>query len=372
MSPLSRMCFSSRVTLAAALLLFGVPSVGTTQTSARLVDLGTLGGLSSFAYGVNDRGDVVGESYIADDRTRHGFLWQRGIMIDLGTLAGHTGSIALDINNQGQIIGNSYDDVETQPFIWSDGVMTALPLLPGHRTGTALSVNDRGQVVGASEGQAVLWDDGVVVRLRVSGSTNSVARGINEQGLVVGVAEVGTTEPRLQAILWEKGVARRLAAPALPGCPDGSCVLSSEAMAISSEGIITGVVADEERLHAVRWSKERGADLGTLPNALDAFLHPGSVNDDGDAAGGASIILEGIGVAVPVVWIDGTIRALPTLDAPIPHATATAISNNRHVVGLSAVSDFDSHAVLWTVTPPDRKAPRIRLTARGEIGRAHV
>ena len=41
-----------------------------------MVDLGTLGGTSSFAYAVNARGQVVGGSTTAGDAELHAALWQ--------------------------------------------------------------------------------------------------------------------------------------------------------------------------------------------------------------------------------------------------------------------------------------------------------
>jgi probable HAF family extracellular repeat protein len=68
------------------------------------VDLGTLGGANSQAFGVNDRGQVVG---FADTPTSsQAFLWQRGTMTSLATLAGGS-SGATDINNRGQVVGNA-------------------------------------------------------------------------------------------------------------------------------------------------------------------------------------------------------------------------------------------------------------------------
>ena len=48
-------------------------------------DLGTLGGDSSQAYGINDNGQVVGVSTLADGVTSHAFLWTEDTgMVDLG------------------------------------------------------------------------------------------------------------------------------------------------------------------------------------------------------------------------------------------------------------------------------------------------
>jgi probable HAF family extracellular repeat protein len=45
----------------------------------RGTDLGTLGGIYSAAAGINDQGQVVGYSLLANS-TSHAFLWQDGVM----------------------------------------------------------------------------------------------------------------------------------------------------------------------------------------------------------------------------------------------------------------------------------------------------
>ena len=51
-----------------------------------VVDLGTLGGNHSFAYGINGSGQVVGCSETTDN-VNYAFLYANGTMLDLGTLA---------------------------------------------------------------------------------------------------------------------------------------------------------------------------------------------------------------------------------------------------------------------------------------------
>lgn len=86
-------------------------------------DLGTLGGKRSSATAVNDAGQVVGYSYLADNITQHAFLGEvgRGRMIDLNTLlppgSGWTLTWAEDINNLGQIVGRGFYQGREQAFL---------------------------------------------------------------------------------------------------------------------------------------------------------------------------------------------------------------------------------------------------------------
>src|SRR5215469_15526134 len=75
-----------------------------------LTDLGTLGGTFSQAFGVNDKGWVVGFATTEGDISLHAFLWRRGVMTDLGTLGGSDplpSSAANAVNNRGEIVGIS-------------------------------------------------------------------------------------------------------------------------------------------------------------------------------------------------------------------------------------------------------------------------
>jgi probable HAF family extracellular repeat protein len=69
------------------------------------IELGTLGGASSTAYGINDAGQVVGFSQNSGDGAKHAVLWNGSNPTDLGAFG--LESQARDINNAGQVVGYS-------------------------------------------------------------------------------------------------------------------------------------------------------------------------------------------------------------------------------------------------------------------------
>jgi probable HAF family extracellular repeat protein len=74
--------------------------------NGKLTDLGTLGRRTTYAYALNDHGQVVGES-VTTTGAYHAFVWENGTMTDLGTLPGDRYSHAWAITNSGQIVGTS-------------------------------------------------------------------------------------------------------------------------------------------------------------------------------------------------------------------------------------------------------------------------
>jgi probable HAF family extracellular repeat protein len=105
-------------------------------------DLGTLPRDSfSRALGINDSGQVVGDSYTAFSAP-HAFLWDavNGIQ-DLGTLPGGGFSRALGINDNGQVVGSATTaDGSYDAFVWQNGTMSDLndliPPAPAGRLGS--------------------------------------------------------------------------------------------------------------------------------------------------------------------------------------------------------------------------------------------
>jgi probable HAF family extracellular repeat protein len=147
----------------------GVPTVDPFfWEKGKMVDIGTLGGTLGYPFWMNSRGQIVGDSNLAGDQTTHAFLWdKKGGLKDLGTLGG-TYSNANWINDGGEIVGGSNipADAEYHPFLWKNGVMTDLGSVAGDICNGANSINSQEQVVGFgsadcnSEDHAFLSENG--------------------------------------------------------------------------------------------------------------------------------------------------------------------------------------------------------------------
>jgi probable HAF family extracellular repeat protein len=189
------------------------------QSATGMIGLESLGAFPTTARAINDRGQIVGDGALpagSEDR-QHALLWESGTgMTDLRTLCvasfvcGLTSS-AFAINARGQVVGtsdNGADDVWSHAFIWErDTGMIDLGTLGGEYS-TAYAVNARGQVVGWSgitgngQSHAFLWQSGTgMIDLGTLDGGSSSAVTISERGHIVGSS---TTAKGLQlhAVLW--------------------------------------------------------------------------------------------------------------------------------------------------------------------------
>jgi probable HAF family extracellular repeat protein len=122
----------------------------------KVTNLGSLGGaFGNQAHGMNNRGQVVGASDLAGDSVFHGFVWSQSTgMQDIPPLSGDTYSVALGINDAGEVGGVSIDATFTilRAFVVVDGVPTDLNTLISPdsplQLQTACGINSRGEITG--------------------------------------------------------------------------------------------------------------------------------------------------------------------------------------------------------------------------------
>jgi uncharacterized membrane protein len=184
-------------------------------------DLGTLGtGTDAQAGLINERGQVVGWSYINSvpsalcagggfSLTTDSFIWdKKNGMTDIGSFGG-TCTLAVDLNNRGQIVGGSAlaGDATTHPFVWNATTGITDLLDPSDSSyGFAEGENAHGDVAGGTCDSvtcyAVLWRkrSGKWQRTDLSTITDNAFSGsVNASEQVIG--NFGTSSST--AFLWE-------------------------------------------------------------------------------------------------------------------------------------------------------------------------
>jgi probable HAF family extracellular repeat protein len=310
--------------------LIGLPAAhAVLWRDGQITDLGTLpGGYESFAWGVNNLGQVVGDatnatvdrySYyyaqilgISNGTQTRAFLWDKQSgMQDLGTLGGPDAWAAF-INANGDVAGISLTSFTANP----DNGPTCAPNVPsqnpffwekstgmidmgsfGGTCGAPQAINSRGQVVGGSylagnaAVHAFLWQKSGHPQLKDLGSLggdNSVALWINDSGDVIGYADIPNSKGCIgvacvhHAFLWKHGEMKDLGSIGSDPC--------SRAISINSRGQIVGATAavcGAVLTHGFLWENGGPAiDLNTLVNSPGmALTMPLYISESGEIAG---------------------------------------------------------------------------------------
>ena len=143
---------------------------------------------ASFGFCINNHGQVAGYSWINyDNNVAHAFLYSGGSAKNLGTLGGGA-SMAEGINNSGEVVGQS--DTRNGAwcaFLYSNGSMQSLA-----PASAANGINDLGQIVGQNGGHAFILTDGLMQDLNDylvevdPDWTLADATGINDAGQICG------------------------------------------------------------------------------------------------------------------------------------------------------------------------------------------
>ena len=227
------------------------------------VDLGDLGDTTlhnrwTYANAWNAKGQIVGRSQVRDRSVIgteygsvpglfHPYLWENGVMRDLGVLAplpcptsapatatDCNWGEALDINDNGVVVGNANGtDGKTRAFIWENGVMRDLGVAPGHST-AVVGINDRGQVLGTIDMYIpFFWENGAS---QIISDGNLYARALGPNGEVIGFARGG-------GVVWQNG---RL-----------TVLGEGDPQAINSRGEIVGFSGWNSFTRATLWRRKR-------------------------------------------------------------------------------------------------------------------
>ena len=242
--------------------------------------------ISSRAYALNEHGQSVGWWAIGTEATttrRQATLWHKGTTRFLGTLPGRGSSEATGINERGEIIGTSYvlgkhdtfvEQRHEQAFIWKNGTMRAL-LLPSDDTSWVHAINDRSQAIGTSCAESLehpaffvcrgfLWDNGTMRDLR-----RFFPQVINNRGQMLGSDH---PDHNVLEFLRDGGQITKVEELGLRHATD-----------INDRGDIVGIVDATEGARAALWHDGTLTNLGALPGARSSI--PREITNRGQILG---------------------------------------------------------------------------------------
>lgn len=344
-----------------------------------IIDLGTLGGPFSIAFDVNDAGRVVGAA-TPPSGNQHAFIWDRGTMTDLGTLGGPNSqasgrnlqrelaivSETADMDPLGEDFCGLHTGFVCRAAVWRAGVMTALPTLGGINS-TALEINDQGEIVGTSDDgtadascappqkthfQAVVWSpktDKVRKLAPLPGDEVGFALKNNDHGQVVGSSglcsntTVGALPIGPHAVLWDNGKPINLGSLGDPNL--------SVAVDINNRGQVIGSAGyPDGTLHPFMWTKSTGIrDLGLMSaDPADAKNTAFAINDRGQMVGASCDAT--LSTCRGYLWQNGVmtdINSLLPANSALYVLNPFGINNNGDIVGLAVVtSTGEVHAFL--------------------------
>jgi probable HAF family extracellular repeat protein len=325
-----------------------------------VIDLGTLGGTQSWAYSINDNGQIVGYAYDSSGHRRACLFDSTGggANIDLGTMNGYETGWARSINSFGQIVGR----IEKNPINYQPPYSRAC-LFDNSGAGAnqnlgfdgAWSINNKGNIVGATNNLACLYTTSnqipSVINLGTfSGkepeSKMSFAYSINNNDNIIGEVIYGSDPQSYEyhACLFDKtGNGNNMNLGALGG-------FQSRAHSINDYDQIVGWAENGSGIPSACLFDITGEganlDLGTIDNAPSVAYYINNNNQIVGQVGGKACLFDSSG--------QGNNVDLNSLINPSSGWTlkyAQGINNNGWIVGLGTNPEGQSRAFLLTPEP---------------------
>jgi probable HAF family extracellular repeat protein len=305
----------------------------------RYENLGNLGGThsyGSFGYkevGINDAGQVVGYSYMADEAT-HAFVKSPGQdMVDLGNIPDSTENRAACINNQG-IIGGWYRDRSLGYFVYHGcewlkvgDVYQRTDMDETMRS--VYGINDAGYLVGGEYHAMVKTPEGLVDLNTLPGGSQSTATGINRANTIVGFSLDSSFTPT--ACFWTYSNGSFSTAASLFG------VNNSKAFAINNSGQAVGWSISANANHAVL--KSPGKPMQDLGNLGQSSSYAYDINDSGWVVGHTSFAITAF-LWTPDEGMQDLNNLVVNLPAGVHLNYAFAINNRGEIAGYTSNSVF--------------------------------
>lgn len=310
-----------RAVAAAALLALGA-SAAQAEVTFQVTPIVAPGASNVAGFGLNDRGDVVGQARLQPGGPMQAFVWRDGVLTALANpVLGNGASTALAINDAGLVVGSVRDAANRQlPVQWLPGSTTGTLL--STETGFASAVNASGTALvtltatngvfnpnvfrtgpqglvsvlpraiggglndaGTASG-ALLKDDGTANAFRITGNGTlrtllalspasspnqplTIGNAINNANQVAGTST--DAQGRERAVLWNAaGQVRNLGVLGSVAAPGTPVISSSRALALNDAGVVVGTSTSSSSGSAAFYWTER-AGMQALPLASGGF-----------------------------------------------------------------------------------------------------
>jgi probable HAF family extracellular repeat protein len=380
----------------------------------KLIDMGTFGGPASFLVSpensrpaLNSRGTTVGGSstntplsstsdpfVCGGDQglipnVNHAFVWQDGVVTDLGALAPvmNNCSLATSVNASGEIAGISENSVvdpllgfnEIRAVIWRNGEINDLGMFGGTLS-LAVGIDNRGQVIGGAlndvpdpfsvfdfqiagssngtQTRAFVWKDGRKLDLGTLGGPDAFAAWINEPGQIVGssytndIPNSSTGFPTYEPFLWENGEMQSLGSlGGVDGFPAGlnnrGQVIGGSSLAVDPGACFANSSQEfgNPNCHPFLWDHGKLVDLNTSSTGGNPIT-VNVINDAGEIVGGADFSGTGGSPFDAYLWRNGVVTDLGNLGDCA--SKGHNINSQGQVVGATFLCDGSfSRAFLW-------------------------
>jgi probable HAF family extracellular repeat protein len=349
-------------------ILFGTIAMLSAAAPLRAVtysitDLGVLPGQNtqSYAYGINNLGEVTG--YGTGPSSPSGntaFVWKPGTgMQSIGVPASGTLTQGFDINDAGQVTGNSLVSGGNVAFLYTPGGgFTTLGTLASQFASVGYGLNNAGAVAGFSRSSlfsptnAVLsTGGGNFSAIPGFSGTPTTAYDINNSGIVTGAGILGTSPQVGHAFTYNPatGVAADLGTI-------GANTNVSVGYGISDGGQVTGYAQVGGANRAFLYTPGLGmVNLGSLTSNFETTGY--AVNNAGQVLG-----FSGNSDQKPFLYTPGVgmqdLRALIQTTGPLTgssfsiHSEGNAINDWGQIVGDSTVNGNLTHAMLLIPLTP--------------------
>ncbi|HEV8273109.1 MAG TPA: hypothetical protein VGQ04_17470 [Chitinophagaceae bacterium] len=303
-------------------------------------ELASLESNFSRGFGINNSGAMTGSARNADGKSvafllKNNNLWLSSEEVSPNGLP----EIRFSINDPGDIAGHKIVPGGIIPVVWKNGQAYELDPLPGQQFAEVYDINNAGQMVGESLNgnyvspttmRATVFSlEGDPIDLGTLGGSKASAVGINEDGDIVGVAD--NTAGQSHAFLYKDGVMKDL------GTLGGT---ASNANAINNNGEIVGrSLLANGAIRAFLYKEGVMYDLGTLGGVASVAF---DINDKGEAVGFARVAN---GQAHAFLYKDGVMHDLGTLGGT--DSRAYGINNRGDIIGQYTNADGSVHAFIY-------------------------